>query len=744
MAMTTHSQARLARRQQHPLGVLFAPESVAIFGATNKPGSVGRTVMSNLIRNPFGGWILPINPGQRSAHGIEAYPNLAAVPTQVELAIVATPAPTVPAILDECRAAGVKAALVLSGGFGESGPIGAELGHQIREGLQRGPMRVVGPNSIGLVCPSTGFNATFAPAMVPYGKIGFLSQSGALLTALLQQGGPASVGCSTFISVGSLLDIDWAEWLNYLALDPQTECIGIYMEQVGDARSFFAAAREVALQKPIILIKGGKRDIEGPLYDVFEEACRCSGILRVDRFADLLRVVEHLTSRPRVKGRQLAIVSNARGPALLVSDALHAGCGSLASLAPETIRELREMLPPRWNQQNPIDVGDDADASRFSRAAAIAARDPHSDALLILLTPQATIDPVQVAEEIAVVARSSVKPIFACWMWGAASDASLGLLWDAGIPTFHSPETAIRTFAHLWRHTESCGCLGAIQEALTEAVEMVSDRPEEGRLRTCLAEEVANFERVEAVRLACQAGQTALTDVEARELLSACGLPVEKKRIVSDESEALEVADTIGYPVLLELDVGSDATQFAEDHEVIRLKVADAGALRQALRTLRRVASEPFGRKSLGHVSIRQAVPPTAVELTASLATHAELGTVIRLGESSHRAKPSRHLVAALAPLTVETARQMIEQSRIHQTVQARSANKVNLEVLERFLVRLSRLGVEQPWIKEITISSLLVWQERVVARNIHAALNSSADSKSELRSQGLVVNLEH
>jgi acetyltransferase len=464
------SPAPAACRGPHPLDVLFAPESVAVFGATEEPGSPGRIVTSNLIRNTFGGVVYPISPRRPSVLGVKAYPRLAAVPEPADLAVVVTPAPTVPDILAECLAARVKAAVVLSAGVADGGPGGADLERRVREVLRGGSMRVVGVGSFGVACPRTRFNATCTRDMILPGNVGLLTQSGALLTALLNREHCEHVGCSVAVSVGSLVDVSWTEWLDYLARDPHTRCIGVYMERIEDGRAFFAAAREVAPRKPIILIKSGRSAVGDVEDGVFDEACRSNGVLRVHRFGDLFRLAALLTSRPVPRGRRLAIVSNARGPAVLAADEACAGGGSLASLAPETVARLGGALPARWDGRNPIDVGSDCDAERFVRAAAVAAGDPNADALLVLLAPQASIDPLAAAEGLRGLAAGG-KPLLACWMWEAASPESLAVLRDAGIPAFRSPESAVRTFGHLWRHSENLRFLAEVREALGGAGE---------------------------------------------------------------------------------------------------------------------------------------------------------------------------------------------------------------------------------------------------------------------------------
>jgi acetyltransferase len=689
---------RLDGPDRHPLEALFAPVSVAVVGATDEAGSVGRTLMANLILNPFGGTIFPISPGRRSVHGIEAYPSLAAVRAPIDLAVVAAPPAAVPDVLAEGREAGVKAAIVMS-----ADPDGARLERRIREGLRPGSPRVLGPGSVGVACPRTGLNATFAPAMIRPGKVGILSQSGALLTALLGGEGPEGVGCSVFVSVGALADISWAEWLDYLAQDAQTECIGVYLEQLGDARAFFAAARRAARVKPVLLLRGGKGAPAGAsCAEVFEEACRTSGVLCVERLGDLLRVADHLTTRPVPKGRRLAIVTNARGPAVLAADALRVGGGSPATPAAETASELARLLP-RWDRQGPVDVGDDADADRFVWAAAVAARDPNADALLALLTPQATVDPLRAAEGLRRVARACDRPVLACWLWGAATPESLKALRDGDVPTFRSPESAVRMFGYLWRHAEAQRCLATYQWALAA----------EGK-------EAAACGRVEEIIAAAQgAGRPALTPAEAREALSAYGLPVRERRVAAGEAAALGAAEALGYPVLVELGAGPGGP--VRDGEGVQLRAGDADALRRTLRALRLLAVEHYGAAAPDQVTLLRSVPPGALEVVVSGATDPEVGPVMRLRAGGAGAEGTFPVATALAPLLPWTAREMIQRLPLQA---GPGAAEIDLGALERFLVRLSRLVTEQPAVRDVTIDPLLVWEGGALAGAVRVALN--------------------
>jgi len=368
---------------RNPLDPFFAPETVAVVGATEKEGSVGRTVLWNLISSPFGGTVFPINPKRPSILGVKAYPSLAAVPDEIDLAVVVTPAPSVPAVIDECAELGIRSVIVISAGFKEIGPEGVELERRILERARSSGMRVVGPNCLGVMSPVSGLNATFAQGIAKPGNVGFVSQSGALLTAVLDWSRGESVGFSAVVSLGSMLDVGWGDVITYLGNDPNTTSIVVYMETIGDARAFLSAAREVALTKPIIVIKPGRTaqaakaaaSHTGSLTgsdEVLDAAFARVGVLRVDAIEDLFYVAEVLAKQPRPSGRRLSILTNAGGPGVLATDALISGGGELTELSPETMERLDAILPGPWSHNNPIDILGDAGADRYAAALEIA------------------------------------------------------------------------------------------------------------------------------------------------------------------------------------------------------------------------------------------------------------------------------------------------------------------------------------------------------------------------------------
>ena len=459
----THDVLQYGRQA---LDAIFAPKSVAVIGATETVGSVGRTIVWNLMSSTFGGTIYPVNPKRPSILGIKAYPNLSAVPEVVDLIVVVTPATSIPGIIKEAVDIGVKSAIIISAGFKETGPQGAELERQILEHARRGNMRIIGPNCLGVMSPISGLNATFATTITRPGTVGFISQSGALCTAILDWSLRENVGFSSFVSVGSMLDVDWSDLIYYLGDDPHTKSIVIYMETIGNARAFLSAAREVALTKPIIVIKPGRTEgvakaaasHTGSLTgsdEVLEVAFRRSGVLRVNSIAELFYMAEVLGKQPTPRGKRLTILTNAGGPGVLAADALITNGGELTKISPETMEAFNEILPASWSHNNPVDIIGDASPERYAKALEIAAKDPNSDGILVILTPQAMTDPTKTANELVPYAHSLGKPVIATWMGGKDVAPGEAILNKASIPAFPYPDTAARVFDYMAHFSEN-------------------------------------------------------------------------------------------------------------------------------------------------------------------------------------------------------------------------------------------------------------------------------------------------
>jgi len=504
----------LPAHKKQGLDALFTPDSVAVIGATDRPSTVGRTVLENL-QNGFHGTIYPVNPKREQLLGLKAYKSIGEIPHPVDLVVIATPAVTVPQIIAECVDAGAKSAVVISAGFKERGEQGLALERQIQKQLQRSSMRLIGPNCLGIMNPTIGLNATFAKDSPKPGNVAFLSQSGALLTAILDWSHREEVNFSAIVSTGSMLDVSWGDLIYHFGDDPHTKSILLYMESVGDARSFLSAAREVALSKPIIVIKAGRSEAAsraaashtGSLTgsdEVLEAAFRRCGVLRVHSIADLFYMAEVLGRQPRPQGPRLTIVTNAGGPAVLATDSLVANGGELAELSADSLTRLNEFLPAHWSHNNPIDILGDSDAERYARAIEIAANDPNSDGLLVILAPQGMTDPSAIAERLKPYAKDLGKPVLASWMGGNSIGAAEAALNVAGIPTFAYPDTAARAFTYMWRYTYNLRGLYQTP-TLTEHSELA---------------DTSRRQVEEIIQNARSAGRTLLTEPESKRLLS--------------------------------------------------------------------------------------------------------------------------------------------------------------------------------------------------------------------------------
>jgi acetyltransferase len=710
--------------EKRSLDAIFRPQSVAVIGATDSAGSVGRTVMRNLINNPFGGTVYPVNPNRSSVSGIKAYSNVSEVPESVDLAVIVTPAPTVPGIMRECAGAGVEGAIIISAGFKEAGEEGAELERQVLEEARHGRIRVVGPNCLGVMSPKSGLNATFSGAMAKPGNVGFLSQSGALCTAVLDWSLKENVGFSHFVSVGSMIDVNWGDLIYYLGNDSRTKSILIYMESIGDARSFLSAAREVSLTKPVIVIKAGRTEAAfhaaashtGSLAgsdEVINAAFRRSGVVRVESISDLFDMAEVLSKQPRPKGPKLTIVTNAGGPGVLATDALVADGGELAELSPETVEGLDDFLPAHWSHGNPIDVLGDAGPERYARAVEVAAQDPGSDGLLVVLTPQDMTDPAGTARRLEHHAKTRGKPVLASWMGGTAVEEGEKILSQVGIPTFGYPDNAARIYDHMWRYTYNL-------RATYETPEFV----EESSIDRKRAEEIVADARGE--------GRTLLTEWEAKEILAAYGIPTVETRVARDAEEAVRHAEALGYPVVLKL--YSETITHKTDVGGVRLDLQDVEAVHEAYAAIEASVAEKAGAGQFDGVTVQPMVSAEGYELIVGSSIDPQFGPVLLFGSGGQLVEVYSDTTLALPPLTTTLARRMIERTSIVEALKGvRGRSPVDLGALEKLLVRFSRLIVEQPFVRELDINPLLASPERLVALDARVVLHDPETEEEEL-----------
>jgi acetyltransferase len=696
------------RTEGHPLDAIFAPHSVAVIGATDRPGSVGRSVLWSLLSSPFGGTVYPVSTKHANVLGIKAYQRIEQIPETVDLAVIVTPAETVPAIVGQCVTAGVRGAIIISAGFKEHGERGQELEQQILAQLHHSPMRIIGPNCLGVMNPITGLNATWASNMAKPGSVAFLSQSGALCTSILDWSQKEVVGFSAFVSVGSMVDVSWGDLIDYLGNDSRTQSIIMYMESVGDARSFLSAAREVSLTKPIIVIKAGRTEAAAHAAashtgtmagsdEVLEAAFRRCGVLRVNTIADLFYMAEALSKQPRPKGPRLAIVTNAGGPGVLAADSIISAGGELAELSQKTLDQLNQVLPPHWSHNNPIDILGDALPDKYARVAEIVAADPNNDGLLVVTCPQGMSHPTITAEKLAPLAKGMGKPVLACWIGGAEMSAGIEILNRAGIPTFSFPDTASRIFHYMWQYTY-------LLRGLYETPMLPPD------------DEGPNRARAEwIIENARQSGRTLLTEPESKELLACYQIPASPTFEAHSADEAAAKADEVGYPVVVKL--LSYTITHKSDVGGVKLNLSTPEAVRKAWHEIEESVGKKAGPEHFLGVTVQPFFRAEGYELILGSTVDAQFGPVMLFGTGGQLVEVFADRALALPPLTTTLARRLMEQTKIFKALQGvRGRKAVDLGALEALLVRFSQLVVEQRWIKEIDVNPLLASADRLIA----------------------------
>lgn len=707
--------------RRDPLVALFAPRSVAVIGASEAPGSVGRSVLENLTL--FAGPVHAVNPNHKTIFGRCSFSSVLDISEPPDLAVIATPAATVPQIVRSCVEAKIPAAVILSAGFKECGAKGAELEKQILAEARKGGLRLVGPNCLGVMTPALNLNATFANRIANPGSVAFLSQSGALCAAILDWSFKEDIGFSSFVSVGSMIDIGWGDLINHFGDDPHTKSILCYMESVGDARSFMSAAREVALTKPIIILKVGHTDAgaraaashTGALTGsdaVLDAAFRRAGVLRVQTLDELFDMAEVLAKQPRLHGPRLAIVTNAGGPGALAADMLISSGAALARLSPNTLQSLNMFLPDHWSHTNPVDILGDAGPARFKQTILTVAADAEADGILTILTPQAVTDPTGTAVDVCECAKAIQKPLLASWMGGTSVEDAEATLNAAHIPTFKTPDAAARAFALMWQYSDNLRALYETPSCSPAAVDNGSAQAK--------AAEIISRARAEK--------RTLLTEIESGKVLRAYGIPVVESRLARDEEQSVAAADVLGYPVAVKLH--SKSLTHKSDVGGVQLDITDAQGVRNAWRTIRRnVAPEHFDG-----ATVQPMIRKSGIELILGSSTDPQFGPTLIFGTGGKLVEIYKDTVIGLPPLNSTLARRLIERTRAFAVLKGvRGEAPIDIAALEQIIVQFSQLVIDHPAIAEMDINPLLAAHDRILALDARLVLHPHNLQPTEL-----------
>jgi acetyltransferase len=703
---------------ENSLSALFLPQSIAFVGATDRPGSVGYTVLKNLKSVLNGGRrVYPVNPKRKEIGGLQCYAGLAVLPESPDLVVVATPAATVPAVVSEAVKCGAKSLVVISAGYRERGAEGASLEQKIANELAGSGVRLIGPNCLGIMNPSAGLNATFSESMALPGNVAFLSQSGALCTAILDWSLEENVGFSAFVSTGSMLDVGWGDLIRYFGCDRLTQSILLYIESIQDGADFLAAAKAVSPHKPIIAIKAGRTmaaaraaaSHTGAMTGndaVLDAAFAACGVLRVDKISDLFYMAEVLSKQPRPKGPRLTIVTNAGGPGVLATDALiESGC-ELTVLGNSSQIELNKVLPPHWSHANPIDILGDADPRRYEQVLNIAAADPNSDGLLVVLAPQGMTDPRDCAAIVARSGQGARKPILASWMGGRAVRQGVELLNQANIPTFSYPDTASRAFAYMWEYTK---LQALVQPELVNKYTV----PENARQRI-----------KQIIATAKNRNRVLLTEHEAKQVLLHWGISVVPTRLAIDAAEAVSHAASIGYPVVLKLH--SFTITHKSDVGGVHLNLNSAAEVERAFCAIQHSVGGK-GKEAFKGVTVQPMFKEQGYELILGGSTDPQFGPVVLFGSGGQLTEVFQDISLALPPLNQRATNALIERTKISKALQGtRGRPPVEHSRLIEVIQRFAQMLEEVEDIVECDINPLLANATSIIALDVRIVLKPS------------------
>jgi len=718
------------------LDKVFNPKSVAIIGASDEEGSVGCALIKNFTESDFAGHVFPVNLKKTEVFGLTAYQSVEQIPEPIDLAVIATPARTVPDVLEQCGKASINGIIIISAGFKEIGPEGRALEEKITEIKKKYNMRIVGPNCLGVIRPIMRLNATFISKMPKPGNIAFISQSGALGSAILDWAMHENIGFSNFVSLGSMIDVDFGDLIDYFGTDPKTKSILMYIEGITDARKFMSAARHFARTKPIIVVKAGKfsesakaaASHTGSLTGedmIYDKAFKRAGMVRVEEIADLFNSAAVLGMQPIPRGPNLAIITNAGGPGVMATDALIAQGGTLAKLSEKTMETLNSILPHFWSRGNPIDILGDAKADRYRVVVEACLNDDNVDGIVIIYTPQAVAEPVEVAKSLAELIRSRTyhnKTILTSFMGYGAVEEANRIFTENNIPTYSTPEQAIKTYQYMYQYKRN--------------LELLYETPEE------LPVDVVPPKRplLTIMRSVASENREILTEAEAKTFLEYYNFPVVKTKAAQTENEAVQLASQMGYPVVLKI----LSPQIAHKTEAsgIMLNIANEAEVREAFNRITQKAKEYNPDAEILGVTVQPMIKGQGYELIIGAKADSLFGPVMLFGMGGVGVELFKDFAIGIPPLNQTLVRRMMEETKVYQLLKGyRNVPPANIKLLEEILVRFSQMLVDFPQLKEVDINPLFINEKEAFALDARMVIDAKkVFTKFELH-QHLVIS---
>jgi acetyltransferase len=701
------------------LDKLFDPESVAVIGASDKPESIGHLLVKNLLEADFPGTVVPVNPAHSSILSLPCKSSVGEADTPVNLAVVATPIATVPDIVGECIEAGIEACVILSAGGKETGSKGRKIEDRILERARQSGLRVLGPNCLGFICPHRRLNASFAHRFPQPGNLAFVSQSGAICTAMLDLAARENFGFSHFVSVGSMLDVDFGDMVDYLGSASKVGSILLYMESLTQARKFMSAARAVARVKPVVVLKAGRSEAGAAAASshtgamagtdaVYDAAFERAGLVRVDTIGELFDCAELLAKQPRPRGRRMAVITNAGGAGVMAADALAARGLEHADLKDDTLKKLDRELPAAWSRSNPVDLLGDASPDRFAAALKICLAADEFDAVMVIFDPVALTPSSAVAE--AIVAAVDRKPhsLFACWMGGADVEAGRKVLNEAGIPTYDTPETAILAFAHIAAYATRLELLNEIPPRLPDSLQFDKDTAGD-LIRRHLGTENERF----------------LNETASKQLLGAYGIAVNPTEAAKSAAEAERVAAGLQYPVVMKI-LSPDITH-KSDAGGVKLNLRDGYAIHVAFEEIMQNARKFDPGAEIRGVTLQPMAPRPDFEMLIGARRDPTFGPVVLFGTGGIFAEIFRDRSIGLPPLNRLLSRRIMQSTRIFRLLQGyRNRPGADLGALEKMLIQLAQLLVDFPQIRELDMNPVVVVDGRPLALDARVRLEAA------------------
>jgi acetyltransferase len=699
------------------LDKIFKPSSLAIIGASEKKENIGSLLINNITKGGYQGKVYPVNPNYSSLEGLTAYPSILDIEQPIDLAIIAIPISKVPFVIGECVDAKVGGALIVSAGGKETGPEGSKLEKRIKGEAERGKLRIIGPNSAGFLFVESILHATLTSLRPLQGNLAFISQSGAICSAILDRSFKQGIGFRYFVSIGSMLDVDFGDLINYVGSDPDVSSIVLYIESLTNVRKFMSAARAVSRVKPIVVLKAGKSKAgaraasshTGALAGeqaVYDAAFRRAGIESVETIEKLFDCAELMAKPPLPSGSGLAIITNGGGPGVMATDALSAYNLEPVSLVPETMKNLDDLLPPFWSRGNPIDILGDAPPQRWQRAIEVCLSAREINGLLIIFVPQVFSNALAVAKAILeLLGGKGHIPIFAVWMGGDNVEKAKQILNNAGIPTYETPERAISAFIHMYSYKRNLELLQEVPPELPASLE---------------------FDRSgakEIIDKALNEGNNILTEAESKALLKAYGIPVNHTEVANSPGGAVRLAKEVGYPVVMK--IHSRDIVHKSDVYGIQLNLRGEKDVKDTFSKIMANARRYAPKAELSGVTIQPMLKRPDYELILGSKRDPDFGPVILFGMGGIITEILQDRAIALAPLNRLLARRLMESTRVYQVLKGyRNRPPANLELLEEILIRLSQLVTDFSEIEELDINPMILLEDRASTVDARVILN--------------------